>query len=99
MTHTYAIAEVSRSAYDEIRAILIDAGYQQAIHRDGNSEVLDMHGIALRAKVDVAPAPSVTPTCKECGAPGMLYEEPAVRRWVHQKAADGRHHDFVGDQP
>lgn len=51
MTYTYAIAEVSSAAYDEIRKILIDAGYQQAIHRDGETETLDMHGIGLRAIV------------------------------------------------
>lgn len=50
MTNSYAIAEVSKATYDEIRAILLDAGYQQAIHRDGETETLDMHGIALRAK-------------------------------------------------
>ena len=53
MTHTYAIAEVTSSTYEEIRAILIAAGYQQAIRKDGvdgDSEVLDMHGIALQAK-------------------------------------------------
>jgi hypothetical protein len=44
-THTYAIAEVSRATYDEIRAVLVAAGYQQAVHDDSDGEVLDMHGI------------------------------------------------------
>lgn len=56
MTHTYVIAEVSQAAYDEIRAILVEAGYQDAIHDlvetdNSEHEVLDTHGIGLRAKV------------------------------------------------
>lgn len=49
MTYTYAVLEVSRTAYDEILAKLAAAGYQHAFHDDGGSEVVDMHGIALRA--------------------------------------------------
>lgn len=48
MTHTYAIAEVSQSTYDEIRAILLPDGHHH-IHRGEDGEVLDMHGIGLRA--------------------------------------------------
>ncbi len=43
-THTYAILELSKPAYDEIRAKLDAAGYQHAFHDDG---VIDMHGIAV----------------------------------------------------
>lgn len=44
MTHTYALLEVSRPAYEEIQAKLIEAGYDHAINKDGE---IDMHGIAL----------------------------------------------------
>lgn len=45
MTHTYAVLDVSRAAYDEIRRKLDAAGYQHAFDGD----VIDMHGIALAA--------------------------------------------------
>lgn len=48
-THTYAIMDVSASTYDEIRAALEEAGYRDSIHGGrGTSDILDMHGIALR---------------------------------------------------
>lgn len=45
MTYTYAVLDVSREAYDEIRGKLEAAGYQHAFHDD----LIDMHGIALKA--------------------------------------------------
>ena len=45
MTYTYAILDVSRATYDEVRRLLDSAGYQHVFDRD----VIDMHGIALRA--------------------------------------------------
>lgn len=50
MTYTYAILPVSRSTYDEIRSKLSEAGYQHAFHQDEGSEVIDMHGIALKVE-------------------------------------------------
>ena len=47
MTHTYVIMELSSVAYDEIRSKLDAAHYDQAFHRQGTREVLDMHGIAV----------------------------------------------------
>jgi len=44
MSHTYALLEVSSSAYDEIKRKLLDAGYGHAINAEGE---IDMHGIAL----------------------------------------------------
>lgn len=44
MTHTFAELEVSAAAYDEIRKLLEEAGYQHAFMEDG---VIDMHGIGL----------------------------------------------------
>lgn len=47
-THTYAILEVSETAYEEIKAKLEAAGYQHAFHEDReHGVVIDMHGIAL----------------------------------------------------
>jgi hypothetical protein len=45
VTHTYAILEISRAAWDEIRRKLADAGYRHAFH---DNETIDMHGIALQ---------------------------------------------------
>jgi hypothetical protein len=56
MTHTYAVLEISRKAYDEIHAKLEDAGYQHAfIHEDEGRDVIDMHGIAVKAAREMAP--------------------------------------------
>ena len=45
-THTYAVLEISRAAFDEIKAHLEAAGYGQAFHDDGT--IIDMHGIAVK---------------------------------------------------
>ncbi len=45
MTHTYAILEVSAATFNEVKAKLTAAEYHHAFDRD----VIDMHGIALRA--------------------------------------------------
>ena len=58
MTHTYAIMEVSREAYREIRARLEVADYGHAIQPGGE---LDMRGIALM--------PDKTQTAAPCGHP------------------------------
>lgn len=44
MTHTYAILEISESAYKEIRGKLEEAEYQEQLHED----IIDMHGIAIK---------------------------------------------------
>ena len=51
-TYTYAILEVSRVVYDEVRLKLVAAGYESSIDRDSDGEVIDMHGIALRAELE-----------------------------------------------
>lgn len=53
-THTYAILKVSHATYEEIRAKLEAAGYQDQFHddRDGDGIVIDMHGIALADQGD-----------------------------------------------
>lgn len=48
-THTYAVLEVSRLAFDEIAKKLREAEYDHAFHDD----VIDMHGIALAPEAPV----------------------------------------------
>jgi hypothetical protein len=53
MTHTYAILDVPRAVYAAVRALLDAAGYQHAFHladKQGEGEIIDMHGVALRSK-------------------------------------------------
>ena len=47
MTYTFAKLEVSQSTYDEVRAKLVEAGYEHAFGMDDEVELIDMHGIAL----------------------------------------------------
>ncbi len=53
-THTYAILDVPRAVYAAVRALLEAADNQHAFHDDREGEVIDMHGIALRAKPGAA---------------------------------------------
>lgn len=49
-THTYAILKVSRASFDEIKAKLEAAGYQdQFIEENSEPLAIDMHGIALQS--------------------------------------------------
>ena len=48
-THTFAVLEVPAYFYRFVRNALVEAGYDHAILNE-EGEVLDMHGIALRAK-------------------------------------------------
>jgi hypothetical protein len=50
MTYTYAILDVPRAVYAAVRALLDAADYGHAFHESKDGEVIDMHGIALRAK-------------------------------------------------
>jgi len=50
MTYTYAVLDVPRAVYAAVRALLDAADYGHAFHADKEGEVIDMHGIALRAK-------------------------------------------------
>lgn len=50
MTHTYAILEISQSAFDEIKAKLEAAGYQHAFEPNLQDAVLiHTHSIALKS--------------------------------------------------
>lgn len=57
MTYTYAILDVAPEVYLQVRALLEHAGYQHAFHADRDGEVIDMHGIALRADPATRPGP------------------------------------------
>lgn len=46
-THTYAVLEISKAAYDEIAFALRAANYDHVFMEDG---LIDMHGLALRKK-------------------------------------------------
>ena len=48
-TYTYAILEVSDSAYKEIAKLLRDAGYHGSFQKEDGEECIDMHGIALKS--------------------------------------------------
>lgn len=55
MSHTYAELPVSRATYEEIRRLLVDAGYHHALaHGDG---AIDMHGIGLVVRSGPVMAP------------------------------------------
>jgi hypothetical protein len=49
MTYTFAILEVSETAFAEIMEKLKDAGYSQQLQKDGENIVIDMHGLALQS--------------------------------------------------
>ena len=48
-THTYAILQVSRAAYDEIQQRLQEAGCYDRVPQGDEGELIDMQGIAVQA--------------------------------------------------
>ena len=50
MSHTYAIVPVSQATFDEIKAKLLGAGYEDQLHEDPEGLILDMHGLALQVE-------------------------------------------------
>lgn len=47
-THTYAVLEIPKRAYDFMKEALANAGYQHAFHSDSqHPDLIDMHGIAV----------------------------------------------------
>lgn len=63
MTYTYAILEVSRACFEEIKRKLREAGYENQFHEDG--AVIDMHGIALKG-LEWPPLPRPDRFTKKC---------------------------------
>lgn len=73
MTYTFATLEVSAGAYHEIRAKLLEAGYDHAIlpERHEGQELIDMRGIALlqeygRRPTDIPEDAIVDNRCPVC---------------------------------
>ena len=56
-THTYAILEVSSSAYAEIKGKLVSAGYSDQLIEEDGQVLVNMQGIAL-AEEKSEPNPS-----------------------------------------
>lgn len=65
MTYTYAELAISQAAYSEIRNKLEAAGYQHAFHQDRDGELIDMHGIAVRAEAPKTSDPTATVSPEE----------------------------------
>jgi hypothetical protein len=57
-THTYVILPISQRAFDEIAEKLRKAKYEHAFQNEKGGFVIDMHGIALQAEPESAPAPA-----------------------------------------
>jgi hypothetical protein len=77
-TRTYAVMDVSKALFDEVHQKLLAAGYQQAIHSEGDSRiVLDMHGIALAQSDEDNDTndttKSVTESLRESVRSGLLF--------------------------
>lgn len=49
MSHSHAVLLVQPVVYAAVRALLSRAGYEHAFHRDGDQELIDMHGITLQS--------------------------------------------------
>ncbi len=47
-TYTYVVLDLSKAAFDEIKAKLAAAGYEHAFHQDSERGlVIDMNGLAV----------------------------------------------------
>lgn len=59
-THTYALLEISHAAWAEIKAKLLEAGYDHAINEAGE---IDMQGLALIASADAMAQEAILDSC------------------------------------
>lgn len=83
MTYTYALLQVSDSAYDEIAAKLRAAGYHQAFHVEPGEPVrIDMHGIALTSGPDGLDQTQQSDACN-CEQSRLLQGELNLERFGH----------------
>lgn len=64
MSYTYVTMDVSARAYAEIRAKMLEASYDHALHEDDGAECIDMHGLALKS-LPAEPAPAQA-RCSDC---------------------------------
>jgi hypothetical protein len=58
VTYTYAILDVPTAVYADLRERLVEVSYEHTFHKQDGAEVIDMHGIALRACPGLDPPPS-----------------------------------------
>lgn len=96
---TYALLDVSPAAYTEIGGKLRDAGYDQAFHRDGTSEVIDMHGIALQTPVIGHVSPARGGQVPHVVEPGSTWEVRRRPGEVKQIAQRVKRQLAAGEQP
>lgn len=54
-TYTFAIMEVSKETYEEIKRKMIEAGYDHAFVDMSDGPIIDMHGIGIQAKPEQKP--------------------------------------------
>lgn len=67
MTYTYATLEVSPAAFEEIRAKLEAAGYDDQIRKSSlhpSEDLIDMHGLALVRQSELEPTPHADPKAR-----------------------------------
>lgn len=87
-THTLATMAVSQAAFMEIHANLLGAGYDHAIHKQGDgTDLLDMTGICLVPNADdgIAHAEHLTSSSDQ-PVPLALMGTVAGRDWLLQEA-------------
>ena len=76
-THTYAVLQISREAYEEIRAKLSEAGYEDQLCMIGNQqEAIDMQGIAVTQKQKCPQCGAGLCRCDKCGREWCLDHQP-----------------------
>jgi hypothetical protein len=76
-TRTFAILEVSPSAYAEITEKLKEAGYDHCFYTNGDEVVIDMHGIAV---AEEEPKDATAPAVEEVKLPTSHWEAQAMVR-------------------
>jgi len=80
MSYTYALLEISRAAYDEIKAKLEAAEYQDQFHQQDDGRVaLDMHGIAL---VPGSDGPEARPMTAEYNTQAVVTARDGTKRVI-----------------
>lgn len=72
-THTYAVLQISKEAYQEIRDKLEQNGYEHQFHGD----LVDMHGLAIQPLPEVCiDCGAGKVCCKHCGTEWCLNHQP-----------------------
>lgn len=77
-THTFVSLEISPAAYDEIRAKLLEAGYEDTFI---DERTVDMHGIGVTRGYENIPI-DVEVHCQKCGAQHIDQPQPE-KEWTN----------------